>query len=225
MQKKAVIAISSISVLAVAGSLAIGGVYALFQDRSTLKYHIQSGSLNVTPYLCERYVKNYENPSGKITPITPNVDLSQDGSALFSLGGESSPIYPGLEEGAGLLVKPAKGTTLGMAIDLSASLASIKGYSLENGNWVETATCPLLSQIQVSIATGSLAEETKVTSFLLSEAPSTAYAVGSYAADEVFAASFTIRYRFLNLEATSNNLAQSERFSFDFVIDAVQQTL
>jgi hypothetical protein len=225
MNKKAVIAITSVAVLAVAGAAAIGGVYALFEDKTDVKYHIQSGSLNVTPYLTKRYVKDYANPTGKTSDLDPTIDLSQEGAALFSLGDETSPIYPGLQEGAEIEVKPASGTALDVAMDLSVSLASIQGYELVDGTWKEMADCPLLSQVQVTVAQGTLAAPLEPSVFKLSEVPSAPYAVGSYEAQAALDATFSIRYEFLNLDNALNNLAQSERFSFDFVIDAMQRAL
>jgi hypothetical protein len=225
MNRRTAIIITSVVILGLAGVAAIGGVYALFQDKTDVQYHITSGSLNVTPYLTKRYVKNYANPSGKTDELNPALDLSADGAVLFSMGGDANPIYPGLKEAAEIEVKPASGTSLNVAMDLSVSLTSIKGYSLVNGSWTEMASCPLLSQIQVTVAKGNLTSPTDPSSFKLSEVPTAAYAVGSYDANAALDSYFSIGYEFLNLDSTTNNSAQEERFSFDFVIDAVQKAL
>jgi hypothetical protein len=225
MKKSVLIVSISAAVLALTSAAAIGGVYALFQDKTDVTYHIESGSLNVTPYLSRRYQKSTTYPSGKTETLDPEVDLSQDGSELFTLGDASKPLYPGVEEATELEVKPASGTSLGVAMDLSISLTSVQGYVYQNDSWVKSDNCVLLSQIKVTLAKGKLETPTDASSFLLSELPATAYSVGSYAADATLDSFATIRYQFLNLDNTTNNLAQHQRFSFDFVVDAVQQAI
>lgn len=224
--KKAVLIVSlSAGVLAMASAAAIGGVYALFQDKTDVTYHIESGSLNVTPYLTRRYQKSSAYPSGKTETLEPALDLSQDGSELFAMGSEATPLYPGVVEATEIEVKPAKGASLGIAMDLSVSLISIQGYDYENDAWTKIDHCALLSQVKVTLAKGKLEGPTDASSFLLSEVPAAAYQVGSYGSDAALDSYFSISYQFLNLDNATNNLAQHQRFSFDFVIDAVQQTL
>jgi hypothetical protein len=219
------VAITSAVILVASGALALGGVYALFQDKTELSYHIQTGSLNVTPWLTKRYVKNYENPEGKETALDPAIDLSKVSDALFTLGGDTTPIYPGLKEGSEIEVKPAEGA-ISVDWSLSCSITSIKGYQKnDDGAWVEADNSPVLSQIQVTIVDAKMDELGNNASFKLDSLESKSLALGSFKANTAVDTFFTISYEFLNLDNAINNQAQNCKFSFDFVIDAVQTPL